>query len=363
MRTQIEEIDINDITSSPFQVRQISGTPELDAALLELSKNIKELGLINPITVRKIAFRAYECIAGHRRLEGCKLAKFKTIPCTVVELTDYFAEEILISENLFRQDLTPVEESQSIVQLLKSRDIEQVAKLCQKSERYVYRRMLIDKLSTTAKAAGTRYKWSAAFCESLAEHAPEQQDALIKNAADAIEVDVEEVLDGSASTADSPFFSGSIAALAESAKAVDPLPEKNKKEKKAKAIAKAQAVEKPDTVTAGPVEETADTIEIKRVLKFLENYVVDNPLRGLQPHQIILLLTSPDWVNPYDADYFSAIDTLWGRLYPSIVRRLTTGDHGNDVATCASFAIAVESIIKSTTRETSKEPRINNEQD
>jgi ParB/RepB/Spo0J family partition protein len=177
--TDIIQIQLDQVADSPFQVRAISGTPELDAALMDLAANIKQHGLINPVTVRPLAAGGVECVAGHRRLAAARLAGLETISATVLRIPDSTAEEILVSENLFRQDLTPIEESKSVCQLLKTRSIPEVAKLCQKSERWVYRRASIDKLSDDWKMLAERFKLSAAFCEAIARLTPDLQQVVI----------------------------------------------------------------------------------------------------------------------------------------------------------------------------------------
>lgn len=87
----------------------------------ELIESIKEIGLINPITVRRCRIEAsnpprdgFSVIAGCHRLEAVKQLGWQTIPCQVVELDDLHAELALIDENLIRRVLSPAEKAHAI---------------------------------------------------------------------------------------------------------------------------------------------------------------------------------------------------------------------------------------------------------
>jgi ParB/RepB/Spo0J family partition protein len=319
------KIETQGIQSSPYQVREISGTPELDASLMDLAANMREHGLINPITVRKLPSGAFECVAGHRRLAAARLNEWVEISAMVSDaMSDIAAEDMLVSENLYRQDLTAIEESATVVRLLKSREVADVAKLCHKSDRWVYRRMSIDKLSTTAKAVSRVYKWPAAFCEELIRHDHNQQDAMIRNAAAELGMGIPEILDGKAEVEASKFFAGSTLALAEAETNV-PVPAKRNPKK----AAKAEPVKPLPAAAPQPQNEASALVlntDTRRVINLVET--IDNPLRMLDKDQLIMLITSTDWVRPFDGNREVAIDTLWARMKASIVKRLSTCQGG-----------------------------------
>jgi ParB family chromosome partitioning protein len=75
----IDEIEIKYIEANPFQPR----TEFDEDALLELSQSIKEIGIIQPITVRKIGDRKYQLISGERRFRASQMAGLITIPAYV----------------------------------------------------------------------------------------------------------------------------------------------------------------------------------------------------------------------------------------------------------------------------------------
>lgn len=121
---------------------------ELDRdALFELSENIKQNGLINPITVRPVGDR-YEVVAGHRRISACKIAGKIKIPCVVRTLTDDQAFEIMAAENLERADVDPVDESIFIKNYIDktSKTVAEVAKSLKRSVAYVQSRLVVGQM-------------------------------------------------------------------------------------------------------------------------------------------------------------------------------------------------------------------------
>ena len=77
--------------------------------LRELASSIKELGVIQPITVRKIAFNKYQLVSGERRFRASKLIGLKTIPAYIRIANDQESLEMALVENIQRQDLDPIE--------------------------------------------------------------------------------------------------------------------------------------------------------------------------------------------------------------------------------------------------------------
>jgi len=97
-------LDLNRITTNPFQPR----THFNEETLEELSQSVKELGVIQPITVRKKG-SAFELITGERRLRASEIAGLKTIPAFVRLANDQESLEMALVENIQRQDLDPIE--------------------------------------------------------------------------------------------------------------------------------------------------------------------------------------------------------------------------------------------------------------
>ena len=82
-----------------------------EEALMELSESIREHGLIQPITVRKLDGGYYQIIAGERRWRAARMAGLREAPVRVLEVSDEEMAELALIENLQREDLNPVEEA------------------------------------------------------------------------------------------------------------------------------------------------------------------------------------------------------------------------------------------------------------
>ena len=104
----VSYINLSDIKPNPDQPRRDFNNNSLD----ELSKSIKEKGVITPITIRE-SNRGYEIIAGERRWRAAKKAKLKSIPAYILNIGDE-AEmmEVALIENIQREDLNPIEEAE-----------------------------------------------------------------------------------------------------------------------------------------------------------------------------------------------------------------------------------------------------------
>ena len=107
--SQILELKINDIERSPYQPRRDFREDELR----ELAESLKNNGLVQPPTVRKLATGKYELIAGERRLRAAQLAGWEKIRVTLVEADDQTAAILTTTENLQREALNPIEEAVS----------------------------------------------------------------------------------------------------------------------------------------------------------------------------------------------------------------------------------------------------------
>ena len=83
-----------------------------------MATSIKELGVIQPITVRKIDFNQYQLVSGERRLRASKLAGLETIPAYIRIANDQESLEMALVENIQRQDLDPIEIALSYERLI-----------------------------------------------------------------------------------------------------------------------------------------------------------------------------------------------------------------------------------------------------
>ena len=116
----IIDLDLEKITTNPFQPR----THFNEEALEELSHSIKELGVIQPITVRKKG-KGFELIAGERRFRASQMAGLETIPAYVRLADDQESLEIALVENIQREDLDPIEIGLSYQRLIEEINLTQ----------------------------------------------------------------------------------------------------------------------------------------------------------------------------------------------------------------------------------------------
>ena len=89
-----------------------------EEALQELADSIRQHGIIQPLTVRKLPTGFYQIIAGERRWRAARMAGLREVPVTVIEADDKTAMELALIENLQRADLDPIEEARGYQQLM-----------------------------------------------------------------------------------------------------------------------------------------------------------------------------------------------------------------------------------------------------
>jgi ParB family chromosome partitioning protein len=110
----IVELDLDSIEMNPFQPR----TSFNEENLRELASSIKELGVIQPITVRKLGINNYQLVSGERRYRASKSIGLKTIPAYIRLANDQESLEMALVENIQRQDLDPIEIALSYQRLI-----------------------------------------------------------------------------------------------------------------------------------------------------------------------------------------------------------------------------------------------------
>ncbi len=110
----ISNIPLSSIETNPFQPR----TEFEEIALQELAQSIKEHGIIQPITVRKLGYDKYQIISGERRFRAAQMAGLKEIPAYIRVANDQQMLEIALIENIQREDLNPIEIALSYQRLI-----------------------------------------------------------------------------------------------------------------------------------------------------------------------------------------------------------------------------------------------------
>ncbi len=163
----IQFIALARLVASPTQPRKNFS----EDALAELAASIKEIGVIQPLNVRRqpgifdqgaqAEAELYEIIFGERRFRGSLLAGLEDAPCIIREWNDREVVEAQLIENLQRQDLDPIEESESYHQTLellepdgqKTYSVESLAKKIGREANYIYRRLKFRQLPKEARDA------------------------------------------------------------------------------------------------------------------------------------------------------------------------------------------------------------------
>lgn len=110
----ILRIPVDMIEPNPFQPRMSFD----QTALEELASSIRTLGLIQPVTVRRITDNRYQIISGERRYKACRLAGMTTIPAYIRDANDQGMLEMAIVENVQRENLDPIELALSYQRLI-----------------------------------------------------------------------------------------------------------------------------------------------------------------------------------------------------------------------------------------------------
>lgn len=106
--TPSSTLPISQIESCQGQPRKCFDKDKLE----ELAESIRQHGVIQPLTVRKLSSGYYQIIAGERRWRAARLAGLDEVPAVVIEADDQKAMELAMIENLQREDLNPIEEAE-----------------------------------------------------------------------------------------------------------------------------------------------------------------------------------------------------------------------------------------------------------
>ena len=148
MNNEIVKISIDKVVPNIYQPRKYFN----EEAIEELSQSIKQHGIIQPLTVRKMG-EVYELVAGERRLRAAKLAELETVPCNIVDITDSQSAEIALLENLQREDLNYIEEAEAYYNLINDHNFTQdeLAKRMGKKQSTIANKLRLLKLSSDVR--------------------------------------------------------------------------------------------------------------------------------------------------------------------------------------------------------------------
>ena len=153
-----------------------------DDKLEELAESIREHGIIQPLTVRKLASGYYQIIAGERRWRAARLAGLSEVPVTIIEADDRKAMELAMIENLQREDLNPMEEAEGYRSLIEMYDMtqEEAAQRVGKSRSAVANAMRLLQLSQDIRLLVENEDLSAGHARALLPLSPALQQQAVK---------------------------------------------------------------------------------------------------------------------------------------------------------------------------------------
>lgn len=164
------------------QVESCSSQPRKsfdEDALNDLADSIRRHGIIQPLTVRKLASGYYQIIAGERRWRAARMAGLSQVPVVVIEADDRKAAELAMIENLQREDLNPMEEAAGFQSLVQSYHMtqEEAAAAVGKSRSTVANALRLLTLSPAVKALVEDGSLSAGHARALLPLSPELQES------------------------------------------------------------------------------------------------------------------------------------------------------------------------------------------
>ena len=153
-------------------------------ALADLADSIREHGIIQPLTVRKLQSGYYQIIAGERRWRAARMAGLDQVPAIVIEADDRKAMELAMIENLQREDLNPMEEAEGYRQLMDQYNLtqEETAQRVGKSRSVVANALRLLNLCAPVRAMVEDGRLSNGHARTILPLSP----ALQEKAADAI---------------------------------------------------------------------------------------------------------------------------------------------------------------------------------
>jgi ParB family chromosome partitioning protein len=148
--TEINRLPLSALQAGKYQPRQ-----KMEAgALQELAESIREQGVMQPLLVRLVGQGKYEIIAGERRFRAATIAGLKEVPVLVSGADDQAAAAMALVENMQREDLNPLEESQGLARLIEEFGFthEQAAKAVGKSRSAISNLLRLAQLAKPVQA-------------------------------------------------------------------------------------------------------------------------------------------------------------------------------------------------------------------
>lgn len=162
---EVMSIPIADIVPNPYQPRRTF----INDSLEELCQSIRQYGLLQPISVRKLKSGGYELIAGERRLRACRMAGWTSIDAIVFRAYEQDSAIIAMIENLQRENLHYMEEAEGYQNLIRDHNLsqEELARRLGKSQSTIANKMRILKLPMQVKRILYKYNLTERHARAL----------------------------------------------------------------------------------------------------------------------------------------------------------------------------------------------------
>mgnify|MGYP005825625453 CR=1 FL=1 len=177
MAPEIHALPVDQLRESPLNPRQHYDKQ----AQADLTASIAANGVLNPLLVRPVN-EHYEIVAGHRRRRAAIDAGLAEVPVTIRELDDTQALELMVIDNLQRQDVHPLEEALGYQALMaRARyEVEAIAAKVGKSLTYIHQRLALLRLTKAARQAFLSEEISSGHAVQLARLQPADQPAALE---------------------------------------------------------------------------------------------------------------------------------------------------------------------------------------
>ena len=161
----VYQIPIEKIRSNPYQPRRYFQR----AALEELAASIREYGILQPLTVRKMSGGYYELVAGERRLRAAEMAGMTTVPALLLQVNEYDSAMLALLENIQRQNLSFLEEVEGYRNLMEDYGLtqEELAAKLSKSQSFIANKLRILKLEDPIKRLLVEHQFSERHARAL----------------------------------------------------------------------------------------------------------------------------------------------------------------------------------------------------
>lgn len=176
VQTSVQTLPVEYLQRGKYQPRK-----DIDPERLqELAESIKAQGIVQPIIVREVGYNRYEIIAGERRWRAGQLAGLADVPVVVKDIDDRSAMAIALIENIQREDLNPLEESEAFRRLLEEFDLthQQIAEAVGRSRSAVTNLLRLNELDPIVKGFVSRRQLGMGHARALLSLGREKQIAL-----------------------------------------------------------------------------------------------------------------------------------------------------------------------------------------